>query len=106
MILFLVFLFIIVYWKIYILNKINQSYMELKDLIFVIAAILIAVVLLKIFFWLLPVLVVLVIAFFIYIYLQEHYWISSNAEVAATAPSPQATTHCFKPTQTSPTAYT
>ena len=82
--------------------------MELRDLIFIIAAILIAVVLLKLFMWLLPVIVVLIIAFFIYVYLQEryNYWISVNAEVAATAPSPHATTHCFKPTQTSPMAYT
>ncbi|SEL35807.1 hypothetical protein SAMN05216439_0408 [Methanobrevibacter gottschalkii] len=59
--------------KVYILYGINQWYMELKDLIFVITAILIAVVLLKILFWLLPVIVVLIIAFFIYVYLQDRY---------------------------------
>ena len=47
--------------------------MELRDLIFIIAAILIAVVLLKLFMWLLPVIVVLRIAFFIYVFLQERY---------------------------------
>ena len=84
MILFLVFLIIICYHemflkkrvfhvKSYILHKINQCYMELQDLIFIIIAILVAVLLLKIFMWLLPVIVVLVIAFFIYIFLQERY---------------------------------
>ena len=47
--------------------------MELRDLIFIIGAILIAVVLLKLFMSLLPVIVVLLIAFFIYIFLQERY---------------------------------
>lgn len=47
--------------------------MEFRDLIFIIAAIFIAVILLKIFMWLLPVIVVLLIAFFIYMYLQERY---------------------------------
>ena len=82
--------------------------MEIQDLIFIIIAIFIAVLLLKVFMWLLPVFVVLIIAFLIYMYLKEHYdhWMSVNAEVAATAPSPHATTHCLSPTQTSPTAYT
>ncbi len=81
MILFLVFLFIIVYLKnrkitsnslkVYISHLINQCYMEFEDLVFIIVAILIAVVLLKIFMWLLPVIVVLLIAFFIYMYLKE-----------------------------------
>ncbi len=47
--------------------------MELKDLIFLIGAVLIAVVLLKLFMWLLPVIVVLLIAFFVYVFLQERY---------------------------------
>ena len=47
--------------------------MEFKDLIFIIIAIFIGVILLKIFMWLLPVIVVLLIAFFVYMYLQEHY---------------------------------
>jgi len=47
--------------------------MELKDLIFVIIAIFAAVILFKLFMWLLPVIVVLLIAFFIYIFLQERY---------------------------------
>ena len=47
--------------------------MELQDLIFIIIAILIAVVLFHIFMWLLPVIVVLVIAFFIYMFLSERY---------------------------------
>lgn len=59
--------------KIYIGYLINYCYMELKDLIFIIGAILIAVVLLKLFMWLLPVIVVLLIAFFIYVFLQERY---------------------------------
>lgn len=47
--------------------------MELKDLIFIIIAIFAAVLLLKVFMWLLPVIVVLVIAFFIYMFLTERY---------------------------------
>ena len=47
--------------------------MELQDLIFIIVAILIAVVVLKIFMWLLPVIVVAVMAFFIYMFLSERY---------------------------------
>ena len=47
--------------------------MELRDLAFVIIAILFAVVIFEIFMWLLPVFVVLVIAFFIYIYLDGKY---------------------------------
>lgn len=47
--------------------------MELRDLIFIIIAVFVAVVLLKIFMWLLPLFVVLVIAFFIYIFLEERY---------------------------------
>ncbi|MBR4447886.1 hypothetical protein [Methanobrevibacter sp.] len=47
--------------------------MEIQDLIFIIIAIFAAVLLLKIFMWLLPVIVVLVIAFFIYMYLKERY---------------------------------
>lgn len=47
--------------------------MELQDLIFIIIAIFIAAFLLKVFVWLLPVIVVLVIAFFIYIFLKERY---------------------------------
>lgn len=83
MILFLVFLFIIVCLKkdevscnslkVYISLPINLNYMELKDLIFIIIAIFAAVLLLKVFMWLLPVIVVLAIAFFIYMYLQERY---------------------------------
>jgi small-conductance mechanosensitive channel len=61
------------YHELYILRLIYLNYMELQDLIFIIIAILIAVVLLKIFMWLLPVIVVLVIAFFIYIFLQDRY---------------------------------
>ncbi len=48
-----------------------MNYMEFEDLIFIIVAILIAVVLFKVFMWLLPVIVVLIIAFFIYMYLKE-----------------------------------
>lgn len=47
--------------------------MEFQDLIFIIIAILVAVVLFKIFMWLLPVIVVLLIAFFIYVFLKERY---------------------------------
>ncbi|WP_292744882.1 hypothetical protein [Methanobrevibacter sp.] len=45
--------------------------MEFEDLIYIIIAIFAAVLLLKIFMWLLPVIVVLVIAFFIYMFLKE-----------------------------------
>ena len=47
--------------------------MELKDLIIIIIAILIAYVILRIFTWLLPVIVVLIIAFVIYTYLSERF---------------------------------
>ena len=47
--------------------------MELKDLIFIIVAILIAVAILKLFMWLLPIFIVAIIAFFIYMYLSERY---------------------------------
>ncbi len=47
--------------------------MELKDLAFIIIAILIGVLVFKLFMWLLPVIVVLLIAFFVYIYLSERY---------------------------------
>jgi hypothetical protein len=47
--------------------------MELKDLIFIIIAIFAAVILLKVFMWLLPLIVVLIIAFFIYMYLDDRY---------------------------------
>ncbi len=43
--------------------------MEIMDLVYVIAAILIAFIVLKLFFWLLPVIVFLLIAFFVYVYL-------------------------------------
>ena len=45
----------------------------MKDLIFMIIAVLIAVLLLQVFMWLLPVIVVAVIAFLIYMYLSERY---------------------------------
>ena len=48
--------------------------MELRDLIYIIIAILIAVsAIKKIFMWLLPLFIVLVIAFFIYVYLSERF---------------------------------
>ena len=47
--------------------------MELQDLIFIIIAIFVAVILFKVFMWLLPVIVVVVVAFFIYRYLKERY---------------------------------
>ena len=59
--------------KVYILQEINLNYMELQDLIFIIIAIFVAVLLLKVFMWLLPVIVVLLIAFFIYMFLKERY---------------------------------
>lgn len=43
--------------------------MELRDLIYVIIAILIAVIIFQVFMWLLPIFVIIVIAFFIYVYL-------------------------------------
>ncbi len=45
--------------------------MEIEELITIIVAILIAVVVFKVFMWLLPVVVVLAIAYVIYRYLQE-----------------------------------
>ena len=45
--------------------------MEFEELITIIIAILIAVVVFKVFMWLLPVVVVLAIAYVIYRYLQE-----------------------------------
>ena len=45
--------------------------MEIEELITIIIAILIAVVVFKVFMWLLPVVVVLAIAYVIYRYLQE-----------------------------------
>jgi len=47
--------------------------MELRDLAFISIAILLAVVIFKIFMWLLPLIVVLLIAFFIYMFLSERY---------------------------------
>ncbi|WP_296798703.1 hypothetical protein [uncultured Methanobrevibacter sp.] len=47
--------------------------MELRDLAFIIIAILVGVLVFKLFMWLLPVIVVLLIAFFVYIYLSERY---------------------------------
>ena len=47
--------------------------MELQDLVFIIIAIFVAVLLFKLFIWLLPVIVVLLIAFFIYLFLKERY---------------------------------
>ena len=47
--------------------------MELRDLAFIIIAILIGVLVFKLFMWLLPVIVILLIAFFVYIYLSERY---------------------------------
>lgn len=47
--------------------------MELRDLVFIIIAILVGVLVLKIFMWLLPVIVVLLIAFFVYMFLSERY---------------------------------
>ena len=45
--------------------------MEIEELITIIVAILIAVLVFKVFMWLLPVVVVLAIAYVIYRYLQE-----------------------------------
>lgn len=47
--------------------------MELRDLAYIIIAIFVGVLVFKIFMWLLPVVVVLLIAFFVYIYLSERY---------------------------------
>ena len=47
--------------------------MELRDLAFIIIAILVGVLVFNLFMWLLPVIVVLLIAFFVYIYLSERY---------------------------------
>ena len=61
------------FYKLYILLPIYLNYMELKDLIFIIIAVFAAVILLKVFMWLLPLIVVLIIAFFIYMYLDDRY---------------------------------
>ena len=50
--------------------------MEIEELITIIIAILIAVVIFRVFMWLLPVVVVLAIAYVIYRYLGEKYLIS------------------------------
>lgn len=43
--------------------------MEIKNLIYIIIAIFIACIIFKIFMWLLPIIVIILIAFFIYVYL-------------------------------------
>jgi hypothetical protein len=50
------------------LNK--HSSMELTDLIYIIIALLVAVVLFYIFIWLVPIIIVLIIAYVIYIFLK------------------------------------
>ncbi|MCC9260815.1 MAG: hypothetical protein K8V75_00380 [Methanobrevibacter woesei] len=47
--------------------------MELKDLLYIIIAILIAAAIFQIFAWLLPIIVILVIAFVIYIFISDKY---------------------------------
>ena len=48
-------------------------HMEFQDLVFIIIAILLAVLVFKVFMWLLPAIVVLIIAYFIYKFLSERY---------------------------------
>ena len=56
----------------------NQQYsMEFSDLIYIIIALLLAVVLFYIFIWLVPIIIVLIIAYVIYIFLKgppDNYW--------------------------------
>lgn len=51
-------------------SKINNINMEFQDLIYIIIALLIAVVLFYIFIWLVPIIIVLIIAYVIYIFLK------------------------------------
>ncbi len=49
----------------------NQQYsMEFSDLVYIIIALLLAVVLFYIFIWLVPIIIVLIIAYVIYIFLK------------------------------------
>lgn len=49
----------------------NQQYsMEFRDLVYIIIALLLAVVLFYIFIWLVPIIIVLIIAYVIYIFLK------------------------------------
>ncbi|MEW6010828.1 hypothetical protein HYG87_02795 [Methanobacterium alkalithermotolerans] len=45
--------------------------METRDLIYIIVALLVAVAIVTVFFWLLPFIVVLIIAYVIYIFLKD-----------------------------------
>ncbi|MDR3063611.1 hypothetical protein [Methanobrevibacter curvatus] len=47
--------------------------MEFRDLIFIIIAILIGVVIFQVFVWLLPIVVVILIAIVVYAYLKSNY---------------------------------
>ena len=49
----------------------NQQYsMEFRDLIYIVIALLLAVVLFYVFIWLVPIIIVLIIAYVIYIFLK------------------------------------
>jgi hypothetical protein len=57
------------YGKIFML--LNQPYsMEFRDLIYIVIALLLAVVLFYVFIWLVPIIIVLIIAYVIYIFLK------------------------------------
>jgi hypothetical protein len=47
--------------------------MELKDVIFIIIAILLGVVVFQVFMWILPIVVILLIAIVIYAYLKSNF---------------------------------
>ena len=47
--------------------------MEIRDVIFIIIAIVLAYIIFKLFIWLLPIVIILLLAFFIYTFLNQHY---------------------------------
>ena len=51
-------------------SELKHSSMELTDLIYIIIALFVAVVLFYIFIWLVPIIIVLIIAYVIYIFLK------------------------------------
>lgn len=52
--------------KVYIGYSINQTFMELNNIIYIIVAIVIAWIIFSLFMWLWPLIVILLLAFFIY----------------------------------------
>ncbi|RJS49329.1 MAG: hypothetical protein CIT03_03570 [Methanobacterium sp.] len=63
--------FFIIIRNIFIVPLQNFYNMETRDLIYIIVALLVAVAIVTVFFWLLPFIVVLIIAYVIYIFLKD-----------------------------------